>query len=264
MYEEEINSYDASISINNETMNVKQISIKLTDGYLKKILERTLKKIKNDPKAKLILSNVYPEFLEIEVDENKEYLKKNENYTFNIYVRKFWYQPIKYELVHILEDDQETYTYEGNKETGVFYYSKNNEAKYTAKVASSEKMIEILVFDSKNTAVGSIKLEKSKNSVSCNTNLNLEERVIDISYSSVYKNYVKNTSYLKEDKLTLRIMNQDSIVLNGNIQIDSNINKKVTINEDIENSILKSTISDEQEDKLKHLKDNVKNRLERE
>ena len=264
IYEEEIKSYDTEVLLNENKIPVKQISVKLTDKYIKRILNRILNHIKEDEKANLILSNVCPSILTAEVDENKNYLEKNESYTFNIYVRKIWFEPIKYEIIHLKNDTQEIFTYEGNKESGLFYYSYNNEVKYTANYASSQKMIEILVFNSKNEPVGSIKVEKSSNSLTANINLNLEKKSIDLSYSKIFKKYQKNKSYLRENNLSIKIMNEDTIILNGTIHLDVEVEKKFTINEDIESSILMSTISSDQEERFNSLYDNIKTRLERE
>ena len=263
IYEEELNREDAEITINDEKLQVEQISLKITDNYLKEVQKRVLKSLKNDSKAKLLITSFYEDFDKVKVNEENKILNDKESYTLNIYVRKIWYTPIKYELIHLKDDMKEVYTFEGNQNTGLFYYSKNNELKYTANIESSPKLTEVLVYDAKKETKGFIKIEKASSSVAFNMNLQLDPKSYEISYTKIYKNYQKNNSYTKEDNLSLKILNEGTNTLSGNINMVSDISKSFKFTESIENSILKSTISEDQNTRLNNLYQDVKARLER-
>jgi hypothetical protein len=263
IYEEELNREDAEITINDEKLQVEQISLKITDNYLKEVRKRVLKSLKNDSKAKLLITSFYDDFDKVKVNEENKILNDKESYTLNIYVRKIWYTPIKFELIHLKDDMKEVYTFEGNQNTGLFYYSKNNELKYTANIESSPKLTEVLVYDAKKETKGFIKIEKASSSVAFNMNLQLDPKSYEISYTKIYKNYQKNNSYTKEDNLSLKILNEGKNTLSGNINMVSDISKSFKFTESIENSILKSTISEDQNTRLNNLYQDVKARLER-
>lgn len=263
IYEEELNRDAAEITINNEKLQVEQISLRITDNYLKEIQKRVLKSLKKDERARLIITSFYEYFDKVKINEENKILKDKESYILNIYVRKLWYTPIKFEVIHTKDDTKEVYTFEGNQNTGLFYYSKNNELKYTANIESSPKLTEVLVYDEKKETKGFIKVEKATSSTAFNMNLQLDPKSYEISYTCIYKNYQKNNSYTKEDNLSLKLLNEGKTTLSGSINIISDISKSFRFTESIENSILKSTISDDQNNRLNNLYQDVKARLER-
>ena len=122
--------------------------------------------------------------------------------------------------------------------------------------------MEIIVNNEKETA-GFIKVEKSNNSLSLNVSLALEDSNIDLSYSSIYKNYKKNTSYTKENMLNIKWLNNDKIKLNGNILVTSEISNTYKIIEDAEDSLLRTTLDENKKNELDKSLEEFKNRLER-
>ena len=261
--EEDLNAYDTEINLGDGRKQVGQVSLKITNDYYKKLLKNTLKDIKKDKKASQIIEGLYPKFSEFEFDENKEYLDKNESYTINIYVRKVLFQPLKYEIVHLKDETQEIFTYEGSLESGVLYYSKNNEVKYTGECESTPKKIEIIMHDTTGRDIGIIKLEKTTNSISYNTSLDLENNNYLMSYETIYKNFEKNKSYVKEDTISFKITNNTVTKINGTIKVESTVNKDPKIKEDIDSSILESTVDESVRERIDNLYDSVKERLER-
>jgi len=261
--EEDLESFDTEINLGDERTKVGQVSLEINNKYVKKLLKNTLNDIKKDKKANQIIESLYPQFKDFKFDSNKDYLKENESYTINIYLRKLLYQPVKYEITHLEEDSQEILTYEGSLESGVIYYTKNNELKYKGECESTPKKLEIIIHDTNGTDVGTIKLEKTTNSVSFNTTLDLENDNYNISFQTIYKNFEKNKSYNKEDNLTYKITHNMVTKMYGNVIINTEVTKASKIKEDIDNAILESTLGNDTKNRIDNLYNSIKERLER-
>lgn len=259
--DEELKENKAEIVVNDKNIKVRQISLKITDKYYKVLLKRILNDLKKDSRSSLILESTIPNFNTLEVNDEIEYLKNDEYYTINIYVRNILNTPIKYELIHTKDNDNYKLALIGNLEKGNIYYYDNNQLKYTANYEATPKIMEIIVKNDKETA-GFIKIEKSNNSLSMNINLALENSNIDFTYSGIYKNYKKNNSYDKEDSISIKWLEEDKVRLNGTINSATKVKKEFKIDEDIEDSLLRFSLDDETKEKLDNALNNMKERLE--
>ena len=261
--EEDLQSYEVEINLGEDKVNVNQVYLKITDKYIKDLLKNMLKDLKKDEKANQIITALYPNFKKVKVNTDKKYLDNKESYTINIYSRKVINKPVKYEIIHLNDDFQESFSFEGTLESGAIYYVKNNEIKYIGKCESTPKKLEVIINDVNGGEAGNIKIEKTTNSLSFNTTLDLENKNYQISYSTIYKNFSKKKSYVREDTLTCRIMINMITKINGSVIIESEVSKNVNIKEDTENAVLDSTLSEETKTSLDNLYDNIKARLER-
>lgn len=261
--EEDLMGSDVEINLGDSREPVGQVSLKITNKYYRNLLNNVLKDIKKDEKANEILTGIYPKFKKTKVDMSKQYLGTKESYTINIYLRKLVYKPVKYEIVHLDDDTQEIYSFEGTLESGVLYYSKNNELKYSGKCESNPQKLEIIINNVEGQETGTIKLEKTSNSVSFNANLDLDEKNYQLSYSTIFKDYKKGKSYTRNDTLTYKETDNAITKINGSIIIESKVTNKPEIKEDIDSAVLSSTLNDETKDKLDKLYENIKARLER-
>lgn len=261
--EEDLMAYETEINLGEDKASVNQVYLKITDKYIKDLLKNILKEFKNDEKANQIITALYPDFKNVKINTDKKYLDNKESYTINIYSRKVINKPVKYEIVHLKDDFQEAYIFEGSLESGAIYYVKNDEIKYTGKCESTPKKLEVIINDVNGGEAGNIKIEKTTNSLSFNATLDLENDNYQVSYSTIYKNFSKKKSYVREDTLTCRIMNNMVTKINGSVIIESEVSKKPAIKEDIENAVLYSTLTDDTKTRLDNIYDAVKARLER-
>ena len=261
--EEDLDGLDTEINLGDSREPVGQVSLKITNKYYRNLLNNILKDIKKDEKANEILTGLYPNFKKAKVDMEKQYLGTKESYTINIYLRKLVYKPVKYEIVHLDDDSQEIYSFEGSLESGVLYYSENNEVKYTGKCESTPQKLEIIINNVAGEEKGTVKLEKTSNSVSFNANLDLDEKNYQVSYSTIFKDYKKGKSYTRNDTLTYKETNNAIVKLNGSIIIESKVTNKPEIKEDLDSAVLSSTINDDTKAKLDNLYNDIKARLER-
>ena len=73
---------------------------------------------------------------------------------------------------------------------------------------------------------------------------------------------LENNSYKREDVLSFKIMDDMITILQGNVEVNSNITGSAKIEEDVSSSVLRSTLSEEESSGLDTLRDKIKNRLE--
>ena len=218
--------------------------------------------IKDDERANNIMKSVDSDFSKRKFDIDK--IEKNESYTINIYSSKYLNKPLKYEIVYMKEDSKKIYSYEGDSNKGLFYYSENDNMKYTADVTASNKEISINVFDYHHNDAGNIKINRDINSTMMNVSLNLEKSSYDIVYSKKYKDYLSNKSYTVEQSLSMKIVKEGEIRLNGDVKAVDKIEKNAEIDVDVDKAVLMSKLSPEQKEKYDNLYDNIKRRLENE
>ncbi len=256
-----LTGYDVETLKGNETVKAGQISYKVTDKSYKELLKSVLKDIKKDPRASQVASIFVPNIETLKVNEKKKYLKGNESYTINVYVTKPFFQPFKYEVIYLKDDQKEIYTYEGDMNQGHYYYSLNNVVKYKADYKSTSKNISIIVYDQHDTEIGTIKGDKDSHNLLLTMTLELDGKKYDISYTSKNKDK-KKKQYTREDVLTFKIMDQMVTKIQGTIQANSTIKKDVKVEEDVTSSVLRSSLSEEEKQGIDHLYENIKTRLE--
>ena len=260
--EEDLEGDDFETYIDNNMTKVGRISYRLTDKSYKKLLKNILKDLKSDERAHQILSFMYSNIDELQVDTKRTYMDRDESYTLYIYVSKINFQPLKVEIAHVEGDHKENYVYEGTLRKGTFYYSVDNETKYSAKVESTSKKLDILVYDHFNKEVGTIKGEKDKNNLLFTMTLDTEHHRYDVQYSAKNKD-LKNKEYTREDNLTFKIMHDKVVSLEGTVVMNTMVRGSTKIDEDVSSSVLKSTLTDEENNKMDKLRDTIKERLEK-
>ena len=244
--------YEKITTINNNKEKVNQITVKLTNKVINDILNGILEDIKKDN-----------DFTKRKI-EDKAYLGKNESYTINVYSSKYLNKPLKYEIIYLNGDKKRIYSYEGNSTKGLFYYSEDDNLKYSADYKATKNTIDIKVCDKYQKDVGSIKVNKDTNNTLLNISLNLEKSNYDIIYSKKYRNYTKNKEYEVEDIISFKILGEKEIRLVGEAKANTLVNKEIKIEENIDTAIFTSKLSEEQKYNFDNIYENVKRRLENE
>lgn len=259
--EEYFEVYKTETNIGLTTQEVNKITIELNDKRIKEILNGILKDLKSDEKAYKILSSVDEDFKKTKLNTKKKYLKNKETITISIYTSILFNNPVKYEVVHLNGDDKYTYSYVGNKDKGSFYYIEKNEVKYSADATFSNKKITLDIKNAVGKKVGSLVYQKDENTTSVICNVELEKMKYDINYSSKYKD-VKKDSYSNEKNLQIKITDNLVSKIEGDYTLEYTVTNKANIEEDISTAVLKSTLTEEENNKLDNLYDIVKTRLE--
>ena len=255
-------SYVRTTTIDGKQEELNQLSVRLDNKTINSILNGVLEDIKKDEKANGIMKNIDSDFSGRKFEEDK--LEKKESYTINIYTSKYLSKPLKYEILYLNGDTKRMYSYEGDSNKGLFYYSENDNMKYSADVKATKNEISINVYDYHQIDAGNIKINKDINSTMVNISLNLEKCNYDIVYSKKYKDYEKNKSYNIEQGISLKVINEKEIRLSGDIKSNTRVEKDVTIDADVDKAVLMSKLSPEQKEKYDNLYEIIKRRLENE
>ncbi len=145
---------------------------------------------------------------------------------------------------------------------GLFYYTEGTDLKYKASYQSNNKKMSIDVYDRKDLQIGKVIGEKDKNRLSFSLNINLDNKNYDVTYNINYKEKQKD-SYIREDILNFKYMKDNIIQIKGNIESTSHISSNPKIQVDTDSSILRSSLTEDQEQQLKTRKENIIERLEK-
>lgn len=254
--------YEKTTNINNNSTKVNQVSVKLTNKSIKKILSGILNDLKKDERANKILTSIDNDFSKRNIDDDKNYLQDDESYTINIYTNKIFNKPLKYEVLYLKGDSKRVFSYEGNKIKGIFYYSEDDETKYSGKYNLKGKNYKITIYDRLQKEAGNISISKDTNNVMFNMSTTIENKSIDIILSTKYKDFEKNKSYTVEQTASIKLVNNKETELSGDIKSQTKYTKNANIDVDSSKSVLKSTLTEAQKNKINNLYDSVKERLQ--
>ena len=259
---EQLKAYDQETLIGNDTKKMGLVSYRVTDKEYKRLLKALLNDLKNDPRASQILSAGDYHIDELKVDTKKKYIDPEASYTINIYVTKTLFKLEKYEIIYLKGDQKNVFTYEGDMDKGIFYYSENAELKYRANYESTKRRMNITIYDRVDNEIGSIKGEKDKNSLMLTATVDLEHYNYDISYTSKNQD-LKDSTYTREDVLVFKLMKDKVIQLQGQIEATSTISKDPKIMIDTDSSVLRSSLTENESRQLESLNEKIKERLEK-
>ena len=261
--DDDISEYDLESNINGKSMDVHEVSVKLSNRVVRESLSNYLELLKGDERTNTLITNVFNSFSEFNFDDSKSYIDNNESITFNVYTTKYLYKPLKYELVYIKDNTRLTYYYEVNDNGGTYYMIDGDKLKYKVDFKINSKNINGVIYDSDFKEIGSIKLSKDNTGIDFSYNFDNNGNKSEIYYDSKYEDVVLNESYTNNRKLSIKIIENGASKLSGSITLTTNVSKDTSINEDISESILSSSLTDEVKAKLDNKFDDVINRLEK-
>ena len=251
-------------NILNKDTDVYQISLTIDDKRVKDIFSGILDDLKNDKRSYSILSSSDNNFKKRKVNYNKRILDKKESYTINVFISKSLYKPLKYEIVHILNNDVKSYSYEGSLSVGTIYCIDNGTIKYIGSTTINDKSITIKFSDYLKNDVGILKYEKGVNSSNLNLLFNNGTKSYDLVISSKFVNYnKKNKSYINSISSSFKVTDKKIVVVSGNVKIDNKVSSVVKIDEDTTGAILNSKLSNVAVSKKKNLYNNLRARYEK-
>lgn len=251
-------------NILNKDTEVYQVSMSIDDKRVKDILSGILKDLKKDKRAYSILSSCDSNFNKRKINYNKRILSKKESYTINVFTSKSIYKPLKYQIVHVLDNDVKSYSYEGNLKVGTIYYVDNDSIKYIGSTTINDKSITIKFSDYLKNDVGTLKYEKGVNSSNLNLLFNNGTKSYDLVISSKFVDYnEKKKSYTNSISSSFKITDNKITVISGNIKIDNKVSSVVKIDEDTTGAILNSKLSNDAVSKKKNLYNNLRARYEK-
>ena len=250
-------------SINNKKTNVYKISITLDNKNIKEIINGVISDISKDKRSSEILDNIGVNIKNIKLKDDKDILLKDEKYVIDVYATKILYKPLKFEITHINNNIKNKYIYEGNENSGVFYYLDNDQVKYKINITTKSNNIFGKMYDSSNKKIGEIRIDKTGYNLNINYSYKYNDKEYELVYSSKYSDISKKKSYSNDKLLSFKYIKDDKVVVNGDISIKLKVDSKVKIEEDITDVVLRKNLSEKEKESFDTKLDSIKKRLEK-
>ena len=256
--EDYYNVTDTTTYIDNKTESVHKVSIKLDNVKLRKIANRVLAKLKKDKRAFNILSGVIDDFSNYKITSKTKYIGTNDTITINFYTKGTLNKTKKYEVIKTAPKSTEGFTYEvKNKKITLL---KDNKVRYYLKYKLTNTNIKVEVFNKSEKKIGSIVFDNTDTRK--HLTIEIEDEVYDTSLDINYKvTDKKSTSYKSNTKAIINIKKDGKNYLSGTANMDTKVNNKVTINEEVDDVTFSSEIPEEKKEELSNL---FKTRLKKE
>lgn len=248
--DDDFNVTKTTTYLEEKMQDVKKTSFKLNDAKIRKILNGVLKDLKKDKKASKILNGIYADFESVKITADTIFLNEKETLTVDFYTTGFFNEAKKYEVS--ITGDKNSYgvTYEiDSKKITIL---ENNSVKYYVTYINSHNTVKATIEDKNNKQIG--KFEFDNQSTRKQILIDFEDNNYDITIELDSKiSDKKNSSYKKDTSITINIKQDKVNFLNGTITFHSSINKKVTINEQINDVVFEREITEEKQEELKEL-----------
>ena len=229
------NNLEESYLSESYTDEYKVITITLTEQNIVTYGNKIINDLKNDEKANQIMTGYDKNFSKAKV--TKSDVASLGTVTINIYIDKFIGQIKKYEIKS--NDDAITY-YEGQNK--VIEIRNKDELVTKLDITTNGDKIDIKITDGNNTNIGNLSINKTSTNYDVVANITTEEFSANFGYNSQITNLKQGNSYDSSTIISLDITANDTVLLNGTIEITSTTTNDTAINEDVSNSVLASTV----------------------
>lgn len=216
----------------------KKITITLTEDDLVTVVNNVLSDLKKDSKASKILSGYNENFNDFEI--NKDMISGLGTVEFNIYIDKVLGTVKKYDIN--LEESKIELSYDDSTDQKELELIANNESVGKVQFSTNDGNTTLNIVDDSNNVVGTISTTKTSTNYDIIINLTLDTTIIDINYNNQITNLKKNTSYDSTTNIAINISSNNTTLINGTINITSNITNDTRIEEDTSTSVLASTL----------------------
>ncbi len=246
------------IKVENEK-DYNKININLNSKDLNNILDTVIDNLTKDSKASTIITS-YKKYFIIDKKELKISLK-NVNIEFSIYTEKYTYNIKKY-AIHITDKKRniDISYHPENKQTGSGSIKiDNNQYKFEYKKANKTK--EVILYDNANRKIGEISLEKTNTGVLFDSNTLINDNELNINYIYNILNLKKKKSYDEEQQLIIRHSSKEQEILNLDLVINTKVDAKSRILENNKDTIIKSSLTEQEQTNLNDRYINLFNEL---
>ena len=251
------------MTINGTKDKYLKTSLKIDQKKMLDIEKKVLESLKNDSKASQILTGLFPEFSKTKITNSDNLLSEGEELTLNVYTDKFGLSIKKYEVVNTLDDTTTSYVYEPTSENeGTFYIIDNNQIMAKIIYTGKDNDMTFKLLTSTDEEIGKIDISLKDTSTKIEYTAKSESGTQSASYTSTLIDIKKNNSYSEKIEISYRQATPESEILNFNLTLDSKVSSKVKIEEDVSNSILSSTLTDEDKEKFTNVLSDIILKLE--
>lgn len=252
------NITDTTTYINNKTESVHKVSLKLDNIKIRKIANKVLVKLKKDKRAFNILNGVIDDFTNYKFTSKDKFIGTNDTITVNLYTKGTLNKTKKYEVIKMEPSSSYGFTYEvNNKKITIL---KDNKVKYYLKYKLTTTNVKVEVYNKTEKKIGNIVFDNTD--ARKHLTIEVEDEVyntsLDINYKVTDK---KTTSYKSSTKAIINIKKDGKNYLSGTVNMDTKVNNKVTIEEEVKDVTFSSEITQEKKEELSNL---FKTRLKKE
>ena len=215
----------------------KKVTITLTEDNMVEFFNNIIDELKEDSRANKIMTGYDKDFGKEKI--TKDDLHNIGTVTMNIYIDKFFGTVKKYEM-----------TTSGN--SGITYYEEenkilelrmNNELIAKLDITTTDDKIDAKITDGNGASIGSLSISKTSTNYDVIANITTSTLTANFGYNSQITNLKKGNSYDSSTTVSLDVSANNVSLINGTIEVTSTTTSDTTINEDVSNSVLASTMT---------------------
>ena len=227
--------------ISGETKNYTKVSFILNNAIAQEIASNILKDLKNDSKASKILTSINSDFPNTKISSNTNII--NQEITLDVYTDNAVFQIKKYDIHW--GDDVNHYQIQYEEETGNGSIRINDQEAIQFQITQTDSKYQMELFQ-KEELIGTIKIENTETDQMISLDVFADNYQLTGSYQAKISDVEKGKSYQLENNLEFKIITPDQKTSRYGVTIHSTITKESNIAVDVSNSVLASSITEEQ------------------
>ena len=218
-----------------------KISFTLNNAIAREIASNILKDLKDDAKASKILTSMNSDFPNAKIDEDAEII--DQEITLDVYTDSIMYQIKKYDIHWSDTTNNYRIQYEEESGNGNIQLNDQEEIQFKITQADTKYQIELL---QKEELIGTMEIENTETDQVVSLDFSLDGYQMTGIYEAKISNVEKEKSYQMQHNLEFKIITPDQKTSRYGVTIDSVITNQSDISVDVSNSVLASSITEEQ------------------
>jgi len=249
---EKFNQEKVTTYIDNNQESLNKLSYYFNNKELTTILNKVKKELEKDEETKTLLNNLNTNILGYNLE--KDLLKKKESITLSIYNDMF-YNIKKIELTYQNEDYEKIYSIVPKEEETIISVIENAKLLRTYRITKKDNKYNISIENSKGINEGRVEFINNEKETSLVGSMQSNNEKYDITLDRKISNLKANKSYNSIITLSYQKTNTQTTEKEKNIYItiNSNVTNDTKVNEEITNTILLSSLNEEEKSKLDNI-----------
>ena len=249
---EKFNQEKVTTYLDNDQKSLNKLSYYFNNKELTTILNKVKKDLEKDEETKALLNNLNANILGYNLE--KDLLKKKESITLSIYSDMF-YKVKKYELTYQNENYEKIYSVVPKENETVISIIENTKLLRKYRITKKDNKYNIVIENTKGVNEGTIEFINNEKETSLVGSTQSNDEKYDITLDRKITNLKANKSYDSTITLSYQKTNTQTTEKEKNIfiTINSNITSNSKINEEVNNTILLSTLNEEEKNKLDNI-----------
>ena len=249
---EKFNQEKVTTYLDNDQKSLNKLSYYFNNKELTTNLNKVKKDLEKDEETKALLNNLNANILGYNLE--KDLLKKKESITLSIYSDMF-YKVKKYELTYQNENYEKIYSVVPKENETVISIIENTKLLRKYRITKKDNKYNIVIENTKGVNEGTIEFINNEKETSLVGSTQSNDEKYDITLDRKITNLKANKSYDSTITLSYQKTNTQTTEKEKNIfiTINSNITSNSKINEEVNNTILLSTLNEEEKNKLDNI-----------